>query len=281
RSVPRTAAEAEEMKENDRMEPQNRLTQSGYRLVFSDEFDAGNLDTTKWLPVYLPQWSSTERSAARFRISDGALSLYIADDQTQWCPEFDGKNKCSSLQTGLFSGPLGSEFGQHRFKSGLVVREPQETVRTYVPTYGYFELRAKANIGPRNLVALWMIGFEDQPHRSGEITIMEIFGSKVSENGVVLGHGIKPVNDPKLRPEFYEPVFALDLTEYHIFGAEWTPDGVGFYLDGDKIGWTLQSPNYPMQFMLNIYDLPTLTEQPPTAEPSFTIDYFRGFALIE
>ncbi|HEY5894832.1 MAG TPA: hypothetical protein VIT91_16550 [Chthoniobacterales bacterium] len=47
------------------MEPQNRLTQSGYRLVFGDEFDAGNLDTTKWLPVYLPQWSSTERSAAR------------------------------------------------------------------------------------------------------------------------------------------------------------------------------------------------------------------------
>lgn len=281
RPFPRkTRLKPEKTKGKGCMKPQNPLSSTGYQLVFNDEFDADDLDTAKWVPVYLSQWSSSERSAPRFRISDGALTLYIANDQPPWCPEFDGENKCSCLQTGLFSGSLGSEFGQHRFKPGLIVREQQKTIQTYVPTYGYFELRAKAKIGPGHLVALWMIGFEDQPDRSGEITIMEIFGDETSESGVAVGHGIKPVNDPKLRPEFHKPVISLDLAEYHIFGAEWTPRGVEFFLDGERIGWTSQSPDYPMQLMLTIYDL-SGANQPFIFEPSFTIDYFRGFALSE
>ena len=43
-----------------------------------------------------------------------------------------------------------------------------------------------------------MIGFEDQPERSGEITIMEIFGDSIDATGAELGHGIKAVNDPLL-----------------------------------------------------------------------------------
>ncbi|HEX5689370.1 MAG TPA: hypothetical protein VFX76_05180 [Roseiflexaceae bacterium] len=68
--------------------------------------------------------------------------MQIAHNQLPWCPEFDSANRCSSIQTGVFSGPLGSTSGQHRFNSACVVREAQTPARTYTPQYGYFELRA-------------------------------------------------------------------------------------------------------------------------------------------
>src|SRR5690606_32632810 len=101
--------------------PPNLLDKPGYRLDFRDEFEDGALDEDKWLPCYLPQWSSRARSRARYRFEDGALTLTVDPDQEPWCPEFDGGVRCSSLQTGVFSGPAGSRAGQHRFSDRLVV----------------------------------------------------------------------------------------------------------------------------------------------------------------
>ena len=91
------------------------LDRSGYELEFEDTFDGPALDERRWLPYYLPQWSSRERAAARYRLGDGRLTLLVEPDQPPWCPELDGEVQVSSLQTGLFSGPLGSALGQHRF----------------------------------------------------------------------------------------------------------------------------------------------------------------------
>ena len=135
-------------------------------LEFEDDFDAATLDHRRWIAHYLPQWSTRAQSAARYSIGDSCLRLRIDADQEPWCPELDGDVRVSSLQTGVFAGPAGSSVGQHRFNPEAVVREAQENVRLYTPQYGYFELRAKALDNPRNMVALWMIGYEDQPERS-------------------------------------------------------------------------------------------------------------------
>ncbi|HEY4727444.1 MAG TPA: hypothetical protein VIJ32_04470, partial [Actinomycetes bacterium] len=71
---------------------------AGYALVFEDTFDGDTLDRARWLPHYLPQWSSREASAARYRLGDGTLRLVIEADQPPWCPEFDGQTRVSSLQ---------------------------------------------------------------------------------------------------------------------------------------------------------------------------------------
>jgi hypothetical protein len=89
---------------------------------FEDRFKGPELDERRWLPYYLPQWSSRERAAARYEVG-GGLRLLIEEDQPPWCPEWDGDVRVSSLQTGVFSGPLGSEVGQHRFTPRAVVRE--------------------------------------------------------------------------------------------------------------------------------------------------------------
>ena len=124
-----------------------------FELEFEDTFDGNDLDTARWLPYYLPHWSSRERSAARYVVGDGLLRLRIEEDQQPWCPELDGELRVSSLQTGELAGPVGSAVGQHRFNPAALVQEEQQNVRLYVPHYGRIELRARANDDPRTMVA--------------------------------------------------------------------------------------------------------------------------------
>jgi hypothetical protein len=265
--------------------PANPTEKAGYRLDFHDDFSGAELDQSKWLPLYLPQWSTLERSRPNYRLRDQSLILEISADQPPWCPEFDGQTRCSSLQTGLFAGEVGSPFGQHRFNPACVVREPQATQRTYTPQYGYFELRAKGRYGANNVVSLWMIGFEDRPERSAEIAVMEIKGSSIRDDGLTLGYGVHPWSDPAIRDEFFEDFVPISSAEYHIYAVEWTPTHIDVYLDNRKLRTINQSPDYPMQFMLGIYEIEL--KQPGQAAPTpaiypkeFIIDYVRAYQPI-
>ena len=242
---------------------------------FADDFRGPALDRSKWVPFYLPHWSSRSASGATARTGADGLTLTIAPDQRPWLPDVDGPLRVSSIQTGEYAGPLGSPAGQHRFKPGLRVREEQPTERLYVPQYGRFEMRARMHIHPGQLAALWMIGFEDQPKRSGEITIMEIFGDAIDGTGAELGHGIKAINDPLLSTDFSAPRLAFSPAEFHVYAAQWDAAGVSFFLDGSLLRRVAQSPAYPMQFMLNVYEL-TPRDMPP---PVMQVDWFRGYPL--
>jgi hypothetical protein len=256
------------------------LPKAGYELEFEDVFDGGALDERRWIPHYLSHWSSRERSAARYRIGGGCLRLLIEADQQPWCPEFDGAVKVSSLQTGMFAGPVGSTIGQQRFNPDAVVREAQQNIRLYTPQYGLFELRAKAIDDPRSMVALWMIGYEDEPHRSAEICVCEIFGRDVSSHRASVGMGVHPFGDPLMVDEFAAETVPIDVREFHVYAAEWTPEHVVFTIDGELIKTVEQSPAYPMQLMLGIYEFPDDTASGGTASAypkEFVVDYVRGY----
>lgn len=259
--------------------PPNPLAKPGYTLEFNDEFEAGTLNTDKWLPYYLPHWSSRAQAAPRYRLEGSNLVLQIAADQAPWCPEFDGEVKCSALQTGLFAGAVGSTQGQHRFKDACIVREAQPTQRTYTPQYGYFETRIKAVKSPRNMVALWMIGFEEIPEESGEIAIFEVFGDQITPAGSEVRYGVHPWRDSRLADEFYRETLPIDATNFHIYAVEWTPTHIDFYVDNVKRRTIYQSPSYPMQFMLTLYEFPGDDAEPAEYPRQFTIDYFRGYQL--
>ena len=246
---------------------------AGYELAFEDTFDGDTLDDARWLPCYLPQWSSREAAAARYEIGGGALRLVIEADQQPWCPEFDDETRVSSLQTGVFAGPVGSTVGQSRFSPGLVVRQAQQNARLYTPQYGLFELRAKAIDDPRCMVALWMIGYEDLPERSGEICICEIFGKDVQPGSARVGMGVRAFSDPNLVGDFSQELVEMDATDFHVYAAEWTPAGIDFFIDGRRAKTVNQSPGYPMQLMLGIYELDPRGDYPK----EFVVDYVRGY----
>ena len=249
-----------------------------FELEFEDTFAGDELDRARWLPHYLPHWSSRERSAARYALGDGGLRLRIEADQEPWCPELDGPTRVSSLQTGAFAGPLGSAVGQHRFHPNAVVTEEQPDVRLYTPHYGRIEIRMSALDDPNAMVALWLIGYEDEPERSAEICVCEIFGSEVGADEALVGMGVHPFGDPAIADDFAKVRLRLDARELHDYAAEWTPGGVAFHVDGEQVREVAQSPGYPLQLMLGIYEFE------PDADSGrypkeLAVESVRGYAL--
>jgi Glycosyl hydrolases family 16 len=247
-----------------------------FELEFEDTFDGDELDPSKWLPYYLPQWSNRERAAARYDLRDGRLRLRIDADQEPWCPALDGEIRVSSLQTGVFSGPPGSRVGQHPFHPDAVVVEEQPELRLYTPRYGRVEVRARALADPRAMVALWMIGFEDEPERSGEICVCEILGGEVSAGEALVGVGTRRFRDPRLTGDFEKMRLPIDATEPHLYAVEWTPGRSVFLVDGQPIKTVAEAPDYPMQLMLGVYDL-----QPGGGDypKEFVVEHVRGWRL--
>jgi hypothetical protein len=247
-------------------------TRMRLELEFEDTFEGATLDPARWLPFYLPHWSSRERAAARYELRDGVLRLRIEAGQQPWCPEFDGEIKVSSLQT-------GARTGQHRFNPAAVVREQQSGVRLYTSHYGRIEVRAKATDDPEAMVALWLIGYEGGP-QSAEICVCEIFGRDVGPAETGVGVGVHPFDDPDLRDDFSRETVAIDAREFHVYTADWTPDGVTFSIDGEPIKTTDQSPSYPLQLMLGIYAFPATGRKAASRYPKeFAVDYVRGYRL--
>ncbi len=254
-------------------------TKAGYVLEFEDTFDGDGLDESRWIPRYLPQWTTRAASAARYRVGGGRLCLLIEEDQPPWSPETEGRMRVSSLQTGVFSGPVGSAVGQHGRGGRAVVREAQDEARLYTPHFGLIEMRARATDDPRAMVALWMIGFEDAPERSAEICVCEIFGRDVRPDTAAVGMGVHPFGDSTITDEFAAEALPIDAREFHVYAVEWTPDRVTFFVDGRHVKTIRQSPDYPMQLMLGIYEFPDAegSERVGPYPKEFVVDYVRGY----
>ncbi|HSK25671.1 MAG TPA: glycoside hydrolase family 16 protein [Jiangellales bacterium] len=230
------------------------LTATEYELVFEDRFRGADLDRERWLPYHLPHWSSRRQSAARYSTGEDGLRLRIDAGQPPWCPELDGDTRVSNLQTAVVAGPVGSPIGQHRFHPDAVVREAQEDRRLLTVGYGVVELVARMPIDPRTMAALWMIGLEDRPERSGEICVCEVFGREAGPDRALVGMGVHPFGDPDLVDDFDKVEVGIDVTRPHAYAIEWTSDRIGFHVDGRLFKTVRQSPSYPMQLMLGVYE---------------------------
>jgi hypothetical protein len=105
-------------------------TYDGGVAGFRDDFEGTRLDESVWFPYYLPAWSSRERTRAVYDIADSNLTLSIPRDMGFWCAdEHPVPIRVSGIQSGSYSGPVGSTAGQQRFRDDLRVREEQPRLK--------------------------------------------------------------------------------------------------------------------------------------------------------
>ena len=89
--------------------------------------------------------------------------------------------------------------------------------------------------------------------------------------------GVHPFRDPALTDEFDAPRVALDVTEPHVYTADWRPGRVDFLLDGQPVKTVHQAPAYPLQMMVAVFDFPDkATAAPAHHVPELAVDWIRS-----
>jgi hypothetical protein len=245
-----------------------------------ERFTRNELDLEVWFPYYLPHWSSREESRATYAVREGELRLSIPEDQPLWCADLHEEPlRVSCIQSGSFAGPVGSSVGQMPFREGLTVREAQPDFRGYTPRYGRIEVRMRGVVSVRSMVAFWLAGIEDQPERSGEICVAEIFGKGIKGETAQVGMGVHRFRDSALEEAFTTVPLRIDLAEFHTYGVDWRPGSLTFLVDGVEVHRLDQAPDYPMQLMLGVFDFPGWGDVRDVPVPELVVSHVHGESL--
>jgi len=235
---------------------------AGDQAWFQDVFGDRGLDPDTWLPHYLPAWSARERTRASYRVDGDGLTLEVPVDHPVWCADdHDPPLRVSGIQSGNWSGPVGSTYGQQRFREGQVVLEQQERFEGWLPSHGRVEISARMDLSPRSMAALWMSGFEDDDaqERCGELCVFEIFGKDLGPEATPsaeVGVGIKAFRDPGLAQDFAAPRVKIDVRQPHLYAVEWDAGEAVFTVDEMVLRRCPNPPTYPLQLMLAVFDFP-------------------------
>ena len=75
----------------------------------------------------------------------------------------------------------------------------------------------------------------------------------------------------------------IDARESHLYAAQWTPKSVAFYVDDNLVKLVRQSPAYPMQFMLDIFEFRDAEAARAGGGPypkTFVVESFRGYRPV-
>ena len=219
-----------------------------------DDFSAG-LSAQRWIPHYLPHWTTPDRSEARYRLTPEGIELRIEEDQLDWRPE-DAPQRVSNLQTGTYSGPVGSVQGTHRHRDDeLVVHTETPQRLLFAPSRGRVDLTVSASRDARCMLAAWLVGTEHlSPADSGEICIFEIDANAIGTTTTARS-GIKAHHDQRLSTDMAEMTVALDASRPHTWTAIWGDDETTIGCDGHVLRQMPQAPDYPLFLMIDLFEI--------------------------
>ena len=255
-------------------------------LVWSDEFEGTELDTSKW------RWEPTASMAP------------VINEELQ---HYTGRNDNT---TRVVDGQLVLSAARDP-QSAAILSARISTYGLFSFTYGVVEARMKAPYRKGFWPAFWMLGasvHETGWPACGEVDIMEVFGHRKGRAGCSTVHnslhswGTRDPLDGGCAP-LGPPLDDEDddaQPGWHTWWARWTPDRISFFLDDDDQPlWSYdreadrtdsraheQYPySRPFYFILNLAvggngpgegPKPTDLEPPGTA---LLVDYVRVYAL--
>ena len=189
----------------------------GRRIVWHDEFDGAQVDSSKW----------------RFRQTMGAKGdEYVNDGRTV-------RVENGMLHLLVVKDP--SAVRGVRLPQGLATHE------TMGFRYGYLEMRAKIPFRHGAWPSFWMQSTPQlmKSRWMSEVDIFEVFGST---NQVVSNLHKWGGQDPKTKRARHvmlpggegscKRAFSLNAKtvngEFHVYGFEWTPENMSFFVDGNR-----------------------------------------------
>lgn len=182
-------------------------------LVFSDEFNAGELDREAWNVVGMDFWVNFEQQA----YLDSPDTIQFADG----IEEADGG--ALVLKPVYRPGIDTREDRNADFISGRINSRDKVAF-----THGRIEARIKLPPNEGVWPAFWLLGNDTWPD-TGEIDIMEYVG-ETDWTGVAL-HGPGYSGETPIVDKFFFPE-GESATDWHVYAVEWTKDAILFEIDG-------------------------------------------------
>ena len=254
--------------------PQNASAQSsnsqgvpaGYQLVFSDEFNGGGINASRWNTAYRwgPNWTiNNEEQYYVDTLNNGTFGSG---------PFVNDGNNLTIRATRTPENQRGSANGKS-YLSGAMT-----TFGKFRMTYGYVEMRAKLPRGKGLWPAFWLLHEANDRNRP-EIDVMEMLGNNTS----LVYQTYHFYNNGNLQstPSFQAP--GPDYaSSFHTFGMKWEPGRITWYVDGVATN-TYASGNVPSESMYILVNLAiggawAGSPDGSTSFPAdFQIDYIRAY----
>ena len=189
-----------------------------WKLLFSDEFNGTTLDTNKWTTCYW--W-------------DKNGCTILTNNELEWYQPKNVKEKNGVLiLTAMKENVIGWDGKVFPYTSGMVSSGRNTSDKVFPVRfsfkYGYTEIRAIVPKGKGFWPAFWMLPITQSS--KPEIDVMEILGSNTYRT-VMNYHFLDSSNKRiDIGDEWISP---LDFSKgWHIFGLDWEPDKLIWYVDG-------------------------------------------------
>jgi beta-glucanase (GH16 family) len=207
-----------------------------WKLAFGDEFDGAALDLTKWQmcnPSFRASCLPWNNEKQIFRTSaQNNPNVVVKDGQLHLVATKDG----GQIYSGMVStGPWPATFGP----------KPAD-YKGFSYTYGYYEGRVRIPKGNGFWPSLWALPWQQQQGGvgwpdTGEYDNFEIPGNNPSEYHFTAhwGGGFGECGHP-CTPQTASISDAS--ANWHTYGFDWSPDGLTWYVDGQKMGKTVTDP---------------------------------------
>jgi beta-glucanase (GH16 family) len=182
------------------------MERQGWQLVWTDEFNGTEIDTTKW--THEVNGDGGGNNEMQYYVASKANS-YIKDDF------------------------LVIKAAQQNYKGKFYTSARLNTKLKADWTYGRFDIRAKMPIQQGVWPAIWMLPsdyvYGTWP-RSGEIDIMECIGSKPKTLVGTLHYGDAWPNNKYTGASIDMKQGDLS-TQFRVFSVEWEPHEIRWYVD--------------------------------------------------
>jgi beta-glucanase (GH16 family) len=188
--------------------------------VFFEDFNHKTLDRSKWNVEVTGNTVNNEQQA----YVDSAATLYMISGNKEGA-------KNGALVIKAISKPrhTSKEGKKYDFISGRI-----NTRDKLMFTYGSFYARMKMADGAGLWPAFWALGNGKWPD-CGEIDVMETVGEGSWTSNALHGPGYFGDTPIAHRDSFNK---GTDVTQWHIYNADWTKDSIVFKVDG-KVTYTV------------------------------------------